>query len=77
MLTHDRKLQQKLSKKETKISTHPLGFNEEQSSDKSKDKDCNQSTVESNFENHGRKKAQVNERDRYLLVTSVKKNKLN
>ena len=27
--------------------------------------------------NHGRKKAQVNERDRYLLVTSVKKNKLN
>ena len=72
MLTYTQK-QRKISKKETKILTHALGLNEEQSSDKSNDEERNQPTAESKFEESWQEKRPTKrkrDRDTYLSPPS-------
>ena len=67
------KTERKISKKETKILTHVSGLREEQSSDKSDDKERNQATNESKFEELWQEKRSTRckrNRDTYLSPPS-------
>ena len=74
LLTHTQKLKGKYKKK-TKILTHVLGLNEEQSSNKSDDEERNQPTVERKFEESWQEKRPTKrkrDRDTYLSPPSKK-----